>query len=130
MNHSKGCDWKGPVSSLAHHQRVSCKLERRTCTNRGCTASHNHKEMLEHLPQCEYREEICQECGRVVVAHQMGDHLGWCQEIIVTCSDYCSNCCVSQGLPIGMFLFYIFILYSDFSLSFTIIQFCQIFRSR
>lgn len=65
---------------------------------RGCSVSSAMCSIAKHEAQCEFRDTTCEECGGLVAANQMQEHLSWsecpnCKEMQAHCKKHkCTPC--------------------------------------
>ena len=64
-NYNKGCNWIGKVSDIDFHLKNECLKSLIKCTFKNCNKMIMREELENHIQNCEFREEKCNDCQKM-----------------------------------------------------------------
>jgi hypothetical protein len=58
QHHASGCGWVGAISGLSSHLAADCMLETVPCSNAGCSATLQRRDLENHGMYCDFRQVL------------------------------------------------------------------------
>ena len=58
QHHASGCEWVGAIADLSSHITANCMLATVPCTNTGCSAKLQRRDLESHGIYCRFRQVL------------------------------------------------------------------------
>ena len=88
-NCNKGCNWIGKVSDIDYHLKNECVKTLIKCTFKNCNKMIMREELQNHIQNCEYREEKCNDCQKMFPFKEIMEHFNQCSKRKIKCVQGC-----------------------------------------
>jgi len=81
QHHASGCGWVGAISGLSSHLAADCMLETVPCSNAGCSATLQRRDLENHGMYCDFRQVPCRfSCGATLALVSRTSHESKCMK--------------------------------------------------
>ncbi|KAJ1494448.1 hypothetical protein T484DRAFT_1765519 [Baffinella frigidus] len=81
QHHASGCGWVGAISGLSSHLAADCLLETVPCSNAGCSATLQRRDLENHGMYCDFRQVPCRfSCGATLALASRTSHESMCMK--------------------------------------------------
>ncbi|KAJ1494452.1 hypothetical protein T484DRAFT_1877599 [Baffinella frigidus] len=81
QHHASGCGWVGAISGLSSHLAADCMLETVPCSNAGCSATLQRRDLENHGMYCDFRQVPCRySCGATLALASRTSHESGCMK--------------------------------------------------
>lgn len=97
-NRVRDCGWKGKLQELNKHLNDQCLKQFVPCLNKECKNEICRESLQEHMKQCEYRMEKCNDCKDSLPFNQLKDHNEVCPKANITCPQECGESILREEL--------------------------------
>ncbi len=88
-NYNKGCNWIGKVSDIDFHLKNECLKSLIKCTFKNCNKMIMREELENHIQNCEFREEKCNDCQKMFPFKEIMEHFNLCTKKKIKCVQGC-----------------------------------------
>ena len=88
-NYNKGCNWIGKVSDIDFHLKNECLKSLIKCTFKNCNKMIMREELENHIQNCDFREEKCNDCQKMFPFKEIMEHFNLCTKKKIKCVQGC-----------------------------------------
>ena len=88
-NYNKGCNWIGKVSDIDFHLKNECLKSLIKCTFKNCNKMIMREELENHIQNCDFREEKCNDCQKMFPFKEIMEHFNQCSKRKIKCVQGC-----------------------------------------
>ena len=88
-NCNKGCNWIGKVSDIDFHLKNECLKSLIKCSFKNCNTMIMREELQNHIQNCDYREEKCNDCQKMFPFKEIMEHFNQCSKRKIKCVQGC-----------------------------------------